>query len=113
MAPLPAWLTFVPSDRHPGLVREFAEALASHLSIPAIDAIQKTRATEPQSSMHNSTTQVRNIWQAFEVGPVPAGSCLLVDDVIDSRWTVAVTSHLLRQAGCDAVIPIALAAARG
>jgi ATP-dependent DNA helicase RecQ len=113
VAPPPAWLTFVPSDRHPGLVREFAEALASHLSIPAIDAIQKTRATEPQSAMHNSTTQVRNIWQAFEVGPVPAGSCLLVDDVIDSRWTVAVTSHLLRQAGCDAVIPIALAAARG
>jgi ATP-dependent DNA helicase RecQ len=34
---------------------------------------------------------------------------LLVDDVIDSGWTVTVISALLRKQGCEAVFPVALA----
>ena len=36
------------------------------------------------------------------------GGCVLVDDLIDSRWTVTVAGRLLRQAGADAVLPLAL-----
>jgi ATP-dependent DNA helicase RecQ len=36
---------------------------------------------------------------------------LLVDDVIDTGWTVTVAARLLRRAGASAVLPFALAGA--
>jgi ATP-dependent DNA helicase RecQ len=36
---------------------------------------------------------------------------LLVDDLVDSGWTLTVTARLLRQAGATAVLPLALATA--
>ena len=39
------------------------------------------------------------------------GPVLLVDDLVDSRWTLTVAGRLLRQAGAPAVLPFALAAA--
>ena len=39
----------------------------------------------------------------------PKGPCLLVDDMVDSRWTFTVAAAVLRQAGCGAVFPLALA----
>jgi ATP-dependent DNA helicase RecQ len=39
------------------------------------------------------------------------GPVLLVDDLVDSRWTVTVVGRLLRQAGADAVLPFALGVA--
>jgi ATP-dependent DNA helicase RecQ len=35
---------------------------------------------------------------------------LLVDDVIDTGWTVTVAARVLRRAGAGAVLPFALAA---
>jgi ATP-dependent DNA helicase RecQ len=37
------------------------------------------------------------------------GPVLLVDDVVDSGWTMTVAARLLRQAGAAAVLPFALA----
>jgi ATP-dependent DNA helicase RecQ len=34
---------------------------------------------------------------------------LLVDDVVDSRWTLTYVGSLLRAAGVVAVVPVALA----
>ena len=39
------------------------------------------------------------------------GPVLLVDDLVDSRWTMTVAGGLLRQAGAPAVLPFALAVA--
>ena len=36
---------------------------------------------------------------------------LLVDDLVDSRWTVTVAGAVLRQAGAPGVLPFALAVA--
>ena len=105
-----AWLTFVPSLRHPELVASLADRLGPRLGLPVVPAVIKTRETEPQKTMQNSQMQVRNIWGAFEVtAPVPAGRCLLVDDIIDSKWTIAVIAMLLRRAGAESVTPVALA----
>jgi ATP-dependent DNA helicase RecQ len=35
---------------------------------------------------------------------------LLVDDVIDTGWTMTVAARILRRAGASAVLPFALAA---
>ena len=41
---------------------------------------------------------------------VPPGPVLLVDDVIDTGWTMTVAARILRRAGAGAVLPFALAA---
>ena len=61
--------------------------------------------------MKNSFQQVSNLDGAFSVDgdAVPDGPVFLFDDTVDSRWTFTVVAALLRQAGCPAVFPLALA----
>ncbi len=109
--PAPAWVTCITSLSHPGLVPEFAAKLATALGLPFREAIRKVRATEPQKAMQNSATQARNLDGAFRVDAeaMLRGPCLLVDDLVDSKWTMTVAGALLRQAGCPCVFPFALA----
>ena len=105
-----AWLAFVPSQRRPGLVADLAARLGAHLDLAVHDVVRVVRATEPQASMQNSAQQVRNIWGAYAVdGDVPHGPCLLVDDLIDSRWTVTAVGALVSAVGGGPVTPVALA----
>jgi len=63
--------------------------------------------------MENSAHRVRNLDGAFGLrdGPVPSGPVLLVDDMVDSRWTLTVAAWLLQRGGSGAVWPMVLAAA--
>ena len=64
----------------------------------------------PQKMMQNSLQQHRNVKSAFAVqGSIPDGPVLLIDDVVDSRWTLTVVGQLLRSAGAAEVFPFALA----
>ena len=74
-----------------------------------VEAVAMTRTIEPQGEMHNSTAQLRNLWGAFSITSPVEGDCLLIDDRIDSRWTVTVVARELRLAGCQRVVPVALA----
>jgi ATP-dependent DNA helicase RecQ len=111
LAPPPTWVTCVPSLVHPTLVAELAGGLASRLSLPFVPAVVKVRATPPQKQMENSWQQAHNLDRAFEVRPWQglAGPVLLVDDIVDSRWTMTVVAAVLRQAGSGPVFPVALA----
>jgi len=40
---------------------------------------------------------------------VPTGPVFLVDDMVDSRWTITVATFLLRSNGSGEVFPLALA----
>ena len=61
--------------------------------------------------MLNSFQQARNLDGAFIIDEdmIPESPVLLLDDMVDSRWTITVIAALLRQAGCPAVFPLALA----
>ncbi len=108
--PEPQWVTCAPSLNHPALVPEFAQRLAAKLGLPFVAVITKTRDNEQQKSQQNRYHQCRNLDGVFAVAEqLPAGPVLLVDDVIDSGWTVTVLAALLRQQGCEAVYPVALA----
>jgi len=112
--PPPEWVACVPSLRRPGLVADFACRLAQSLGLACMDAVVKVRETEPQKTMQNSPQQYRNVVDAFEVADdVPSGPVLLVDDMVDSRWTLTVVGLLLREAGSGPVIPFALADTAG
>jgi ATP-dependent DNA helicase RecQ len=109
--PFPAWVTCVPSARHPELVPEFAARLAASLGLPFVPAVRKTRDTQQQKEMQNSYQQLRNLAGAFEIDTHAqiGGPVLLVDDTVDSRWTFTVVAALLRQEGSGPVFPFALA----
>jgi ATP-dependent DNA helicase RecQ len=109
--PVPAWMTCIPSLRHPGLVPDFARRLAVALNLPFHAVLVKTEDRPQQKSMANSTQQARNVdgSLAINMRPLPAGPVLLVDDMVDSRWTVTVAAWLLRSHGSGEVLPLALA----
>ncbi|HIE53729.1 MAG TPA: ATP-dependent DNA helicase RecG, partial [Chromatiaceae bacterium] len=107
--PAPGWVTCVPSLRHPDLVPDFTQRLAARLGLPFVDAIRKTIDNEPQKNQQNRFHQCRNLDGVFEIsGGIPDAPVLLVDDIIDSGWTVTVLAALLRQAGSGVVYPVAL-----
>ncbi len=108
--PAPTWTTCVPSLTRPNLVPSLASRLAQALSLPFEPCIRKTKQNQLQKSMQNSSQQARNLDGCFEiVGRVPSAPVLLVDDIVDSRWTMTVLAALLRQKGVTAVFPVALA----
>jgi ATP-dependent DNA helicase RecQ len=109
----PDWLTWVPSMRTKA-VEQFARELAAVLGIPSAPALIKTQTNAPQKSMQNATHQLDNVWNAFEVEPEQMldGVCLLVDDIVDSGWTLAALAMKLKKAGAKDAIPFALATAR-
>lgn len=107
--PEPSWVTCIPSLRHPELVPDYARRLAARLGRPFVEVIQKTRLTEPQKLQQNSFHQCGNLDGVFSVAGAPPGAVLLVDDVVDSRWTTTVAAALLRRAGSGPVYPLALA----
>ncbi len=109
--PAPAWVACIPSRRHQALVPDFARRLADRLGLPFVECIGKARDTEPQKTRDNSFQQAQNLLGAFAIDRVTIRPepVLLVDDMVDSRWTFAVAAALLRRAGSGPVYPFALA----
>lgn len=108
--PSPTWVTCVPSLRHPKLVPNFAQRVAVALGLPFHEVIAKTDARPEQKTMANSVQQARNLdgSLALNCKTIPPGPVLLVDDMVDSRWTLTVSSWLLRKNGAGVVWPMAL-----
>ncbi len=109
--PVPEYVTCIPSQRHPDLVPDFARRLAESLHLPFKQVLIKTEDRPEQKTMANSSQQARNIDGSLAMtGEVlPDRPLLLIDDMIDSRWTVTVATWLLRSNGSGQVWPLALA----
>ena len=111
--PAPTWVTCVPSLRHPRLVPDFAQHLADSLNLPFVPVLSQAVERPEQKNMQNSSFQATNLDGAFVIDSdsLPAGPLLLIDDVVDSGWTLTVASWLLRSHGSGQVFPMALAEA--
>ena len=108
--PAPTWVACIPSLNHPTLVPNFARKLAAMLQIPFWEGVAKVKDNPPQKEQQNRYHQCRNLDGVFEIqGDVPSGPVLLVDDIVDSGWTLTIVSALLLQNGSGPVYPIALA----
>jgi len=92
-------------------VPDFARRLAQALNLPFHPVIRKTEDRPEQKIMANSVQQARNIdgSLAIDARTLPRAPVLLVDDMVDSRWTITVAAWLLRKHGCGEVWPLALA----
>ncbi len=108
--PQPTWVCCVPSRNHPELVPDFARRLAAQLNLPFVDVVSKVKDNQPQKGQQNRFHQCRNLDGAFAIQqPVHDGPVLLLDDIVDSGWTLIVIAALLQQAGSGPVYPAALA----
>ena len=89
--------------RYRNLISDFGRRLAT--------ALEKTGDRPEQKNMVNSSQQARNIdgSLAVQAGSLSAGPVLLVDDLVDSRWTLTVAGWLLTAGGGRLVYPLALA----
>jgi len=108
-APPPDWVTAIPDRAGDKFVSDFAGLLAERLGLPFIPAVMRRAERARQRTMKNSFQQVRNLIGVFEVVNPPPGPVLLVDDMVDSRWTFTVIGFQLRSAGVAEVYPVALA----
>ena len=109
--PRPTWVTCIPSDQHPLLVPDFAERLAHALGLPFSTSLIRTDERPAQKGMANSIQQALNVDGALDVveDGLIQGPVLLVDDMVDSRWTFTVASWLLKDRSRQQVWPFALA----
>jgi len=108
----PEWVCWIPSLRHTDLVPSFAKRLAKQLGLEAVEALQTTKAHSEQKSMQNSIQQGRNVDGVFAITDhlqLLNTPVLLVDDIVDSRWTLTMAGWLLRNNGSGPVVPFALA----
>ena len=114
----PVAVVSIPSLRRPELVASVAEHLGQLGRLPYLGALALTTDEPSAGPGGNSAFRLAGLHRRFHVPPdlsarLPgaAGPVLLVDDLIDSRWTVTVAGRLLRAAGVPEVLPFALAAA--
>ena len=101
-------IAFVPSLRS-DIVKDFAERLASRMKLRIADVLIKAPAA-PQKNMESSMYQYENARKSFSVKNVRMPfRVLLIDDIVDSKWTLTVCGYKLMEAGCYEVYPFALA----
>jgi ATP-dependent DNA helicase RecQ len=116
----PAGVLTLPSRTRPRLITSLGRQLASVGRLSYLGALAYTREDGPGPRRHNSAQRLSSLWHALEipddvrvaVGTLD-GPVLVVDDRIETGWTMTVASRLLRQAGAPAVLPLALAVTAG
>ncbi|MEU9861873.1 RecQ family ATP-dependent DNA helicase [Streptomyces sp. NPDC047971] len=113
----PAGVVTIASRNRPHLVGSLGRRIAEIGRMPLLGAVEYVpEAEELRISRTNSAQRVVGLHQALTVPPALAerlasadGPVLLVDDLSDSGWTLAVSARLLRRAGADGVFPLVLA----
>jgi ATP-dependent DNA helicase RecQ len=108
----PAAVVTVPSRRRPTLIGVLAERIAAAGRLPYLGELSGVAGPHRL----NSAQRLAGLWRAFAIPTAMrtelaglSGPVLLVDDLVDTRWTMTVVTRLLRAAGAPGVLPFALA----
>ncbi|WP_449278513.1 RecQ family ATP-dependent DNA helicase [Leucobacter sp. GX24907] len=117
----PVGVVAMPSVTRPALVSSTASAIARLGRLPLLGALDADPSIPVVGPGGNSAFRLASVWNRFSVGAelgeairgstqqYPGGPLLLVDDLVDSRWSITVAARELRRAGAPAVLPFALA----
>ncbi|MFI8768124.1 RecQ family ATP-dependent DNA helicase [Streptomyces sp. NPDC053792] len=113
----PAGVVTVASHRKPRLVGSLGQRIAEIGRMPLLGMVEYApEAEELRLSRTNSAQRVVGLQRTLTVPPELAGRLagaggpvLLVDDLSDTGWTLAVAARLLRRAGAEGVFPLVLA----
>ncbi|WP_374928810.1 RecQ family ATP-dependent DNA helicase [Kytococcus sedentarius] len=112
----PVGVVAMPSRRRPQLVGSLAERLSTIGRLPLLGTLDLVDGGPVGEPGGNSAFRLAGVWDRLAVGPDLAGAVraatgpvLLVDDLVDSRWSLTVAGRALRRAGAPGVLPLALA----
>jgi ATP-dependent DNA helicase RecQ len=113
----PVAVITVPSRTRPSLITALGERIAATGKMTYLGALAYLGDELPRRQ-HNSAQRLAALARTLTVpGPLQAaltgtdGPVLLVDDRVDTGWTMAYAAKLLRGGGAQAVLPFALALA--
>jgi ATP-dependent DNA helicase RecQ len=119
----PGGVVTMASRSRPRLIESLGRQVAGIGRMPYLGAVGYAPRDGPAraaAAQHNSAQRLRALWQALAVpGPVAGAVAglgapvLLVDDRIETGWTMTVGARLLRQAGAVGVLPLALTVSTG
>jgi ATP-dependent DNA helicase RecQ len=116
----PAGVLTLPSRTRPVLITSLGQRIAQVGRLPYLGSLGYASLDGPGPRRHNSAQRLRSLWQAFTVpgdlrGALSqlSGPLLVVDDRIETGWTMTVAAKCLREAGAPAVLPLALAVTTG
>jgi ATP-dependent DNA helicase RecQ len=112
----PAGVVTLPSLTRPALITSLGQRIAGIGRLPYLGALGYTGPDGAGPRRHNSAQRVGSLWDALAVPGEVAGAVrdlgepvLVVDDRIETGWTITVAARLLREAGAPAVLPLVLA----
>lgn len=112
----PVAVAWLPSLTRSRLVESLATGIATAGRLSLLGPLELAPDAAELIRSTNSAFRVRDVWHRFTVPEAMqqhlaslGGPVLLVDDLVDSRWTMTVAGRLLRRSGADAVLPFALA----
>jgi ATP-dependent DNA helicase RecQ len=117
----PAAVVTLPSRTRPALIASLGQRIARIGRLPYLGSLDYATSDGPGPRRHNSAQRLHSLWRAFTVSDGlrdamashRPGPVLLVDDWIETGWTMTVAAKLLREAGAPAVLPLALAVTTG
>ena len=111
----PAAVVTMPSRARPALIGALGERIAAVGKLAYLGGLGYLDGG-PAGGQHNSAQRLAALWHSLTVPDQTraalagaGGPVLLVDDRIDTGWTMTVAARLLRRAGASAVLPLALA----
>ncbi|WP_328536282.1 RecQ family ATP-dependent DNA helicase [Streptomyces sp. NBC_00344] len=114
--PRPVGVVTVASQSRPQLVESLGRHIAEIGRMQMLGRVEYAGAVHERIPPSNSAQRVRALHAAFTVPADLAaalsaadGPVLLVDDLSESGWTLAVTARLLRRSGAKGVFPLVLA----
>jgi ATP-dependent DNA helicase RecQ len=107
----PVAVIAMPSRSRPALVDSLARGIAEVGRLPYLGALEPVGGGPSGQSGGNSVFRLAGLWDRLSAEhlDVPTGPVLLVDDLVDSRWTMTIAARALRQAGATDVLPLVLA----
>jgi ATP-dependent DNA helicase RecQ len=117
----PASVVTMPSRTRPELITSLGQRISTVGRLPYLGALGYASADGPGPRRHNSAQRLGSLWRALIVPDElrsalkanDSGPVLIIDDQIDTGWTMTVAAMLLRDAGAPAVLPLALAVTTG
>jgi ATP-dependent DNA helicase RecQ len=116
----PIGVVTLPSRTRPVLITSLGERIAQVGRLPYLGSLGYASLDGPGPRRHNSAQRLRSLWQALTVPDdlraalnQVTGPLLLLDDRIETGWTMTVAAKCLREVGADAVLPLTLAVTTG